>query len=184
MNLNRVFILGNLAADPENRMLPSGQPVTNLRIATNRVWTDQSGKKQEAAEFHRVVAFGRLAEIAAQYLAKGRLVFIEGRIQTRSWQAQDGTKRYQTEIVAEGLQLGPRMSTGQEGSAHSRRPDGNGDTGARPSAGAHSDESVAAPPGEAGAGQIPTVSLDDEDTGPTAEFRSPPQNIRPEDLPF
>jgi single-strand DNA-binding protein len=110
MNLNRVFILGNMAANPEQRALPSGQAVVNFSVATNRMWTDRDGKRQTEAEFHRIVAYGRLAEIVTQYLAKGGLVFIEGRLKNSSWQAADGSKRYRTEIVAQGLQLGPRLA--------------------------------------------------------------------------
>ena len=115
MNLNRVFILGNVVAQPEARMTPSGQTVATFRVATNRVWKDQAGNKQEAAEFHSIVAWGRLAEIARQYLTKGQLIFVEGRIQTRSWQAPDGQKKYRTEIVAQNFQMGPRSGRNQEG---------------------------------------------------------------------
>ena len=109
MNLNKVFLLGRMSADPESRTTPGGQNVATLRIATNRVWNDrQSGQKQEQVEFHTVVAWGGLGDVAAKYLKKGQLVFIEGRLQTRSWQGNDGQKRYRTEIVAEGLQLGPK----------------------------------------------------------------------------
>jgi single-strand DNA-binding protein len=108
MNLNKAFILGNLTQDPELRTLPSGKPVVSFGVATNRFWLDQSGQKQQEAQFHNIVAFGRQAEIAKQYLTKGSLVLIEGRIQTRSWEAQDGSKRYRTEIIAERLQLGPK----------------------------------------------------------------------------
>ena len=92
------------------RSTQTGQSVTTLNMATNRAWTDKNGEKQTAAEFHRVVAWGRLGEIANQYLKKGGLVMIEGRIQTRSWTDQNNVKRYTTEIVAEGLQLGPRTA--------------------------------------------------------------------------
>lgn len=109
MNLNKAFVLGNLAADPEFRTTMNGQEVATIRVATNRVWNNQAGEKQEAVEFHRVVLWGRLAQLANQYLTKGRLVMIEGRIQTRSYEGKDGQKRYQTEIVAENLQLGPRF---------------------------------------------------------------------------
>lgn len=108
MNLNKAFILGNLTRDPELRQTPTGQNVANFGVATNRVWSDPSGNKQTQTEFHNVVVWGRLAEIANEYLAKGRLVFIEGRITTRSWQDQQGQKKYRTEIVAENMQLGPR----------------------------------------------------------------------------
>lgn len=108
MNLNKVFIIGNLTRDPELRALPSGAPVANFGVATNRVWKDQQGNKQEEVEFHNVVVFGRQAEIVKQYMAKGRLIFIEGRIKTRSWDAPDGTKKSRTEIIAERIQFGPR----------------------------------------------------------------------------
>jgi single-strand DNA-binding protein len=112
MNLNKVFLIGNLTRDPETKALPSGQPVATFGLATNRVWKDKSGTKQTQAEFHNVVVFGRLAEIVQQYTSKGKMVLIEGRIQTRTWQAQDGQKRSRTEIIAESLQLGPRGQAG------------------------------------------------------------------------
>ncbi len=112
MNLNKAFIIGNLTRDPELRNLPSGIPVASFGVATNRTWTSKSGEKQQEAQFHNIVAFGRQAEIAKQYLVKGSLVFIEGRIQNRTWDAQDGTKRYKSEIVVERLQLGPRFGGG------------------------------------------------------------------------
>ena len=108
MNLNKAFILGRLTRDPEVRMMPSGGNVVNFSLATNRVWSDKSGNRQDATEYHNIVVFGRLADICSQYLSKGRLVLIEGRIQTRSWQAQDGSKRYRTEIIMENMQLGPK----------------------------------------------------------------------------
>ena len=103
--------MGGVAADPEARTTQSGQQVVTFRIATNRNWTNKSGEKQEQVEFHTVVAWGRLAEIINQYLKKGGLAMIEGRLQTRSWVGQDSVKRYRTEIVAEGLQMGPRASS-------------------------------------------------------------------------
>ena len=112
MNLNKVFLIGNLTQDPEMRSTQTGQSVTTLNMATNRAWTDKNGQKQTAAEFHRVVAWGRLGEIANQYLKKGGLVMIEGRIQTRTWTDPNNVKKYFTEIVAEGLQLGPRTGGG------------------------------------------------------------------------
>ncbi len=112
MNLNKVFIIGNLTRDPELRTLPAGTPVASFGVATNRVWKNQQGEKQEDVQFHNVVVFGRQAETTSQYLAKGSLVLIEGRIQTRSWDAKDGTKQYRTEIVAERIQFGPRGAGG------------------------------------------------------------------------
>lgn len=111
MNLNRVILIGRLAADPESRTTNTGQEVASLRVATNRTWNNQAGQKQEQVEFHSVTLWGRLAQIANQYLKKGGLVMIEGRLQTRNWTGQDNVKRYRTEIVAENLQLGPRSTS-------------------------------------------------------------------------
>src|SRR3989338_2561757 len=108
MNLNKAFLIGNLTRDPELRTLPSGQPVANFGVATNRMLKNKEGQPQQQVEFHNIVMFGRLAEIAKQYLKKGSLVMVEGRIQTRSWEGQDGQKKYRTEIIAESMQLGPR----------------------------------------------------------------------------
>lgn len=110
MFLNKVFIIGNLTRDPELRTLPSGAPVATFGVATNRVWKNQNGEKQEDTQFHNIVLFGRQAEIAQQYLTKGSSVFLEGRVQTRTWEAQDGSKKSKTEIVAERMQLGPRKA--------------------------------------------------------------------------
>jgi len=110
MNLNKVFVLGNLTADPIARALPSGQSVVNFGLATNRIFYDKDRQKQQQAEFHNIVAFGKIAEIAQQYLKKGSMVLIEGRIQTRSWQDSSGNKRTRTEIITERLQLGPRTA--------------------------------------------------------------------------
>lgn len=112
MNLNKAFILGNLTRDPELRQTPSGQAVCSFGIATNRFFTDSSGQKQKQAEFHNVVAWGRQAEVVNQYLKKGSLVLIEGRLQTRNWLDQQGVKHYKTEVVAERIQLGPRTGGG------------------------------------------------------------------------
>jgi single-strand DNA-binding protein len=109
MNFNKVIIIGNLTSDPESRTTPSGQQVCNFRIATNRVWKDRNtGQQQKEAEFHTIVAWGKLADISSRFLTKGSLAMIEGRLRTRSWQDQSGNKRFRTEIVAESLQLGPR----------------------------------------------------------------------------
>jgi single-strand DNA-binding protein len=108
MNLNKAFIIGNLTRDPEIKTLPSGNPVVNFGVATNRVWTNQAGQKQEEVQFHNIVSFGKQAETINQYLKKGSMIFIEGRIQTRNWEAQDGTKRSRTEIITERVQFGPK----------------------------------------------------------------------------
>ncbi len=114
-SVNKVIILGRLGADPEVRYLPSGSAVTNLRVATNEGYKDkQTGQFVESTEWHRIVLFGRLAEIAGEYLKKGRNVYIEGRIRTRKWQDQSGQDRYTTEIVASEMQLiGGQSGSGQ-----------------------------------------------------------------------
>lgn len=111
MNLNKIFIIGRLTRDPETKALPSGQSVTSFSMATDNFYTDKSGQKQQQTEFHNIVAFGKLAEIASQYLTKGSLALIEGRLRTRSWQDSTGNQKYRTEITAERLQLGPRSAT-------------------------------------------------------------------------
>jgi len=110
MDLNRATILGRLTRDPEVRTTQTGKTVTTLSLATNRVWTDQTGAKQEQAEFHNCVLWGKIGEIAGQYLNKGRRVYVEGRIQTRDWTGQDGVKKYRTEIVVDNMIMldGPR----------------------------------------------------------------------------
>lgn len=124
MNLNKVFIIGNLTRDVDLRATPGGMPVATLGVATNRVWTDKSGAKQEEAEFHHVVLWGKQAELAKQYLTKGRLVMIEGRLRTRSWDdKQTGQKRYRTEIIAERIQYGPRLTSAPQNSDEQARQD-------------------------------------------------------------
>ncbi len=104
--VNKVILIGNLGADPETRYMPSGDAVTTLRVATSESWKDkQTGQTQERTEWHRVVMFGRLAEIAGEYLKKGHRVYIEGQLRTRKWQGQDGQDRYTTEIVAREMQM-------------------------------------------------------------------------------
>ncbi|MDA0747871.1 MAG: single-stranded DNA-binding protein [bacterium] len=103
--VNKVILIGNVGADPELRYTPSGAAVTNFNMATNENWTDNSGEKQERTEWHRIVVWGRLAEICNQYLRKGSKVYIEGRLQTRSWEGQDKQKRYTTEVVARDMQI-------------------------------------------------------------------------------
>lgn len=126
--VNKAILLGNLGADPEKRETPSGLTITTLNLATSEQWTDkQSGEKRENTEWHRVVMFGRLGDIAAQYLNKGSQVYIEGRIQTRKWQDKEGQDRYTTEIVASEMQL-----LGGRGGAGGGQPeDGYGRSGGR-----------------------------------------------------
>ncbi len=108
MNLNKAIIAGRLTADPQLRTIPSGQAVATFSLATNRVWTDKAGQKQEAAEFHNIVVWGRQAEVSAKFLTKGAIALVEGRLQTRSWDDQQGMKHWKTEIVADRVQFGPR----------------------------------------------------------------------------
>ena len=119
--VNKVIIIGNLGADPESRAMPSGASVANLRIATTESWRDkQSGEQQERTEWHRVALFGRLAEVASEYLRKGSQVYIEGSLRTRKWQDKQGNERYSTEIVANDMQmLGGRGGGGGGGGAGS-----------------------------------------------------------------
>lgn len=141
MNLNKVFILGRLTADPQIRATAGGQQVASFALATNRVWSDKAGQKQEATEFHNVVVWGRQAEVASKFLAKGSLALVEGRLQTRAWDDKQGQKRKTTEIIAERIQLGPRA----------------GFAGARPM------NEGAAPAAQAPANEeVPVISIDEE----------------------
>jgi single-strand DNA-binding protein len=110
MNINHVLIFGNLTRDPELRALPSGMNVVNFSIATNRTFKDRDGKRQEQTDFHSIVAFGKQADSIAQYLKKGASAFVEGRLQTRSWD-KDGVKHFRTEVVADRVQFGPKLGT-------------------------------------------------------------------------
>ncbi|RZV33133.1 MAG: single-stranded DNA-binding protein [Chromatiales bacterium] len=116
--INKVIVVGNLGGDPETRYMPSGSAVTNMTVATNESWKDkQTGEQKERTEWHKVAMFGRLAEIAAEYLRKGSQVYIEGKLRTRKWQGQDGQDRYTTEIIADEMQmLGGRGGAGGGGS--------------------------------------------------------------------
>lgn len=126
MYLNKAFVIGNLTRDPELRALPSGGQVTSFSVATNRVWKDKNGAKQEAADFHNIVVFGRTAETCAQYLKKGQNVLIEGRMQTRSWDDKtSGQKKYRTEIIADRVQFGNKPS-GTGASSAASTSAGNG----------------------------------------------------------
>ncbi len=116
-SVNKVILIGNLGADPETRYLPSGDAVTNIRMATTDTWKDKSGDKQEHTEWHRVAFFGKLAEIAGEYLKKGSPVYVEGRIRTRKWQDKEGQDRYSTEIVADRMQMLGSRSGGSEPAA-------------------------------------------------------------------
>lgn len=116
LNLNRATIIGHVTGDPELRSTPNGQSVANFSVATNRRWTDNQGQDQEETEFHDIVTWGKLAEISSEILNKGNLVYIEGRLQTRSWEGQDGNKRQRTEIIASNvINLEKRESANRKG---------------------------------------------------------------------
>jgi single-strand DNA-binding protein len=164
MSLNKVLLIGNLTRDPELRSTPSGQSVANFAIATNRVWKDpQSGEKKEAVEFHNIVVWRRLAEIAGQYLRKGSKIFLEGRLQTRSWQDQSGTKKYMTEIIAENMQMLDRKPQG--GAPYQSAPAQSG-----PSAVPPRGTSQPLPPQPE---EIPTIQIDENQ-----------DEVKIEDIPF
>ncbi len=114
MYLNKAFVIGNLTRDPELKSLPSGIQVTSFSVATNRVWKDKNGAKQESTDYHNVVVFGKQAETVAQYMRKGSNILVEGRMQTRSWES-DGKKMYRTEIVADKIQFGQKSNSSSSG---------------------------------------------------------------------
>lgn len=157
MNLNKVFILGRLTADPQLRATPAGQSVVSLSVATNRVWTDKSGTRKESTEYHNVVVWGRQAEIAAQFLKKGGLVLIEGRLQTRLWQDKQGQSRKTTDIICERLQLGPKPASGSFSKTESQLPEEINLTESSPELSVEE--------------EIPVIDLEEEE-------------IKAEDLPF
>ncbi len=143
MNYNKVIIVGRATAAPQLRTTPGGQSVTTVGVATNRKWTQKDGKEQQEVEFHNVVIFGKLAEVASTYLAKGSLVLFEGRLRTRTWADKDGTSRRATEIVAEGMQLGPKGTPKPEGEKPELAPE----------------ETIPAD------GELPDITADEDDTG-------------------
>ncbi|MBI2623103.1 MAG: single-stranded DNA-binding protein [Candidatus Liptonbacteria bacterium] len=161
MNLNKVFLIGRLTADPQLRTTPGGASVTSFGLATNRVWTDKAGAKQNETEFHNIVAWGRSAEVASQYLKKGGLAFVEGRLRTRTWQDKQGQTRRTTEIVLERLQLGPRAGEGSPSAASGATSGGSNpaSTNQKP---------------ETAREEIPTIDLDAEGKG----------EIKEDELPF
>lgn len=144
MYLNKAFIIGNLTRDPELKALPSGTKVVNFSLATNRVYKDKEGKRVENVDYHNIVVFARLGELCAQYLKKGSQAFVEGRMQTRSWDAPDGSKKYRTEVIADNVQFGFK---------------GSGPTGAPASA-----KSDASPAGEVPSGE--TIEYPQEEINP------------------
>ena len=120
------MLIGNLTRDPELKSLPSGVKVTSIGLATNRSWKKEDGSKQETTEFHNAVAFGKPAELIAQYCKKGSSLYVDGRLQTRSWDGTDGQKKYRTEIVVENFQFGPRATGGSENYSKPAEKDSHG----------------------------------------------------------
>jgi single-strand DNA-binding protein len=161
--INKVILVGNLGADPETRAMPSGTTVANLRIATSESWRDkQSGEQQERTEWHRVVLFGRLGEIAAEYLKKGSQVYIEGSLRTRKWQDKQGTERYSTEIVGNDMQmLGGRGGAGGGGGM-------GGPSGGAGASGAGSGQGASAGGARGGGGSDPFPEYSHSDSGGSA----------------
>ncbi len=166
MNVNKVILVGRLTRDPEVRNTPTGQTVATIGMATNNYWTDKSGNKQEKTEFHTVVLWGKVAEIAGQYLSKGQEAFIEGRLQTREYTDKQGTQRKVTEIVGETMQLGARA---QGGGAQSQGQGSNYQP--RPAAAAAASQQSKSSPMEE---EIPTINLDDE----------PREEVKLDEVPF
>ncbi len=164
MNVNKVVLVGRVTRDPEIRTTPTGQSVATLSLATNNFWTDKSGTKQEKTEYHNIVLWGRLAEIAGQYLTKGQECFIEGRLQTREYTAKDGTTRRTTEIIGENMQLGSRAQGASQSNSNTSNSTASPDRFAK-----NTSASKPAPIEE----EIPTINLDDER-----------DEIKIEDVPF
>ncbi|HUC02086.1 MAG TPA: single-stranded DNA-binding protein [Candidatus Paceibacterota bacterium] len=164
MDLNKVILVGRVTADPQVRSTPGGQSVTTIGVATNRTWTDKAGQKQEQTEFHNVVLWGRQAEIAGQYLTKGAMILIEGRLQTRSWTDKNGQQRKTTEVMAERMQLGPRAANAGGGGGQGG---GRSFGGGAPSSHAQGEDKDAAPSLD----EIPVINLEEDE-------------IKPEDIPF
>ncbi|MFH1610477.1 MAG: single-stranded DNA-binding protein [Patescibacteria group bacterium] len=162
MNLNKVYLIGRLTQDPEVKSIPSGQNVASFSMATNRKWTGQDGQKQEQVEFHNIVVWRKLAEIAGQYLKKGQLLMIEGRLQTRNWVGQDGIKRYRTEIVAENFQMGPK-ATGTSA----------------PSGATLNNNPSSASPASALAEEIPVIQVEEEAPIQSEEIPQPDSEVVP-----
>jgi len=153
MFFNKAIIIGNVTRDPEIKALPSGAKVASFALATNRVWKDQNGQKKEQSDFHNIVVFGRQAEIVGQYVKKGSMLMVEGRIQTRSWDDAQGQKRYRTEIVADRVQFGPR--SGAQTGGGSLQGDTDAHAQQAPASGPKDLESIEYPDDDINAEDIP-----------------------------
>ena len=156
-SVNKVILVGNLGRDPETRYMPDGGAITNISVATTSTWKDKSGEKQEATEWHRVAFFGKLAEIAGEYLKKGSQVYVEGKLKTRKWQDKDGVDKYTTEVITDAMQmLGGRQGMGGDAGS------GGGDY-AKASSGGSSGSSAGAASKPAGAAKGGAAKFDDMD---------------------
>jgi len=173
-SLNKVQLIGNLTRDPELRYTPTGAAVCTLGLATNRMWTTESGEKKEETEFHRVVAWNKLAELCSQLLTKGRKIFVEGRLRTNAWQAQDGTQRSTTEVVIEDMII-----------LDSRKPVavGVGETTGEDNA-AHSAPASAATPAPAPSGQSGPAKKKTDDKQEVKQEAPANEDVNPDDIPF
>lgn len=171
MNVNKVILVGRLTRDPETRSTQSGQTVTTIGLATSHRWSDKSGQKQEKTEFHTIIVWGRLAEIASQYLTKGQEAYFEGRLQTRAYTGKDGVERRVTEIVAENMQMGSRPMGSGSGGAGGGQNGGyrreNTSSAMSPATPNRSESKISAED------DIPTINLDDDR-----------EEIKIEDVPF
>lgn len=154
MYLNKAIVIGNLTRDPEVKALPSGFKVCSFSLATNRVWKDKNGAKQEGVDYHNIVVFGRQAETAGQYLKKGSSALVEGRMQTRSWDGADGQKKYRTEIVADRVQFGNRASGSGSSSSNGSKS------------------------------SLPADDSTSKDVPPSDTIEYPEEEINPDDIPF
>lgn len=184
MDLNKAMIIGRLTRDPETRTTPQGVTVTSFSVATNFIWTDGSGQKQERVEYHNAVAWRKLGDICAQYLRKGSKVYIEGRLQTRDWEGQDGVKRYRTEINVDNMIMLDSRGASTGGANSSAPANANSFT---PAAGASAPVVAAPAPNQAPSEAVPTIQVEDTnlpqmDSQPT---ESPKEDeIKVENIPF
>jgi single-strand DNA-binding protein len=150
-SVNKVILIGNLGRDPETRYMPDGGAITNISVATTDVWKDKNGEKQEKTEWHRVAFFGKLAEIAGEYLKKGSQVYVEGRLQTRKWQDKDGADKYTTEVIADRMQmLGSRQGMGGGSGAGAGAERGGAERGGDEREGGSASRGAAKPAAKAG----------------------------------
>ena len=168
MNINKVTLVGRLTRDPEIRTTNTGSTVASISLATNSYWNDKNGQRQETTEYHNIVIFGKLAEVAGQYLVKGQEAFFEGRLQTRSYVGKDNVERRVTEVVATEMQFGAKPQGGGQSNYNAQRPAANSVAG-QPSQGTPANSPAPAPIEE----EIPTINLDEEQ-----------EEIKIEDVPF